>query len=172
MVSIILHTHAYTHTHIYIHEGHVEYDVSASHVYVYILIYAYVYIYAYEEHVVYDFTHTHTHTRAHAHTHTHTHTHTYTHKGHVVYDGFASLAMKIKDFTPHASYTKPGEGGLSRMNLYLRDIMQNFETVFLFVCIYTVLFGTVFLFHTNGSFLYISFNTYRRHSRMRKNTHE
>ena len=49
--------------------------------------------------------------------------------GHVVYDGFAALADKIKAFTPQASYTKPGEGGLSRLNLYLRDIMLHFEEV-------------------------------------------
>eukprot|EP00802_Teleaulax_amphioxeia_P010920 Tamp_10950.p1 GENE.Tamp_10950~~Tamp_10950.p1 ORF type:complete len:290 (+),score=51.82 Tamp_10950:877-1746(+) len=49
--------------------------------------------------------------------------------GHVVYDGFTALAKKMSDFTTHASYEKPGEGGLSRMNLYLRDIMTDFETV-------------------------------------------
>jgi len=49
--------------------------------------------------------------------------------GHVVYDGFSVLAAKISEFTPQANYSKPGEGGLSRMNLYLRDIMLHFETV-------------------------------------------
>ena len=47
----------------------------------------------------------------------------------MVYDGFTALAKKMSDFTTHASYEKPGEGGLSRMNLYLRDIMTDFETV-------------------------------------------
>ena len=48
---------------------------------------------------------------------------------HVVYDGFATLADKIKDFVPVAGYSKAGEGGMSRMQQYLRDIMVHFENV-------------------------------------------
>eukprot|EP00960_Hanusia_phi_P066351 766380-Hanusia_phi.AAC.2 len=49
--------------------------------------------------------------------------------GHVIYDGFSALAQKMKDFLPRTGYSKPGEGGLSRMQMYLRDLMTHFEGV-------------------------------------------
>ncbi|EKX51978.1 hypothetical protein GUITHDRAFT_161484 [Guillardia theta CCMP2712] len=49
--------------------------------------------------------------------------------GHVIYDGFSALAQKMKEFLPRTGYSKPGEGGLSRMQMYLRDLMTHFEGV-------------------------------------------
>ena len=48
---------------------------------------------------------------------------------HVVYDGFATLADKVQAFGAVAGYTKSGEGGMSRMHQFLRDLMSNFENV-------------------------------------------
>jgi len=50
-------------------------------------------------------------------------------KGHAVYDGFTELAVKMHEFIPKAGYSKPGEGGLSRMQQYLRDLITHFESV-------------------------------------------
>mmetsp|Transcript_1543 Transcript_1543/g.3516 ORF Transcript_1543/g.3516 Transcript_1543/m.3516 type:complete len:336 (+) Transcript_1543:161-1168(+) len=47
--------------------------------------------------------------------------------GHSVYDGFTALAEKMGEFVPNTGYSKPGEGGLSRMQLYLRDMINDFE---------------------------------------------
>eukprot|EP00287_Rhodomonas_sp_CCMP768_P011017 CAMPEP_0196743022 /NCGR_PEP_ID=MMETSP1091-20130531/50259_1 /TAXON_ID=302021 /ORGANISM="Rhodomonas sp., Strain CCMP768" /LENGTH=309 /DNA_ID=CAMNT_0042089249 /DNA_START=8 /DNA_END=934 /DNA_ORIENTATION=- len=47
--------------------------------------------------------------------------------GHCVYDGFTALAEKMREFVPKSGYSKPGEGGLSRMQLYLRDMINDFE---------------------------------------------
>lgn len=48
---------------------------------------------------------------------------------HVVYDGFSTLAAKMNEFGPVAGYAKPGEGGMSRLQQYLRDVMNHFENV-------------------------------------------
>jgi hypothetical protein len=48
---------------------------------------------------------------------------------HVVYDGFSALAAKMNEFGPIAGYSKPGEGGMSRLQMYLRDVMNYFENV-------------------------------------------
>ena len=48
---------------------------------------------------------------------------------HTVYDGFATLADKVNAFGAVAGYTKSGEGGMSRMHQYLRDLMSHFENV-------------------------------------------
>ena len=48
---------------------------------------------------------------------------------HVVYDGFSALAMKMDEFGLQAGYDKAGEGGMSRMQHFLRDLMSHFENV-------------------------------------------
>jgi hypothetical protein len=45
----------------------------------------------------------------------------------VVYDGFSSFSVLINEFGPEAGFAKGGEGGMSRMQLYLRLMMQQFE---------------------------------------------
>mmetsp|Transcript_5568 Transcript_5568/g.13327 ORF Transcript_5568/g.13327 Transcript_5568/m.13327 type:complete len:331 (-) Transcript_5568:132-1124(-) len=52
-----------------------------------------------------------------------------TEAGHVVYDGFTAISLKIRDLLAKTGYSKPGEGGLSRLQVYLRDMMANFEEV-------------------------------------------
>lgn len=47
--------------------------------------------------------------------------------GHVVYDGFTALALKTRELLPKTGYSKPGEGGLSRLQVYIRDMMSDFE---------------------------------------------
>jgi hypothetical protein len=41
-----------------------------------------------------------------------------------VYDGFAKLSVVMHEFIPKAGYSKPGEGGMGRMNQYLRDVVR------------------------------------------------
>ena len=41
-----------------------------------------------------------------------------------VYDGFAKLSVEMHEFIPKAGYSKPGEGGMGRMNQYLRDMVR------------------------------------------------
>ena len=48
---------------------------------------------------------------------------------HIVYDGFSTLAAKMNEFGPLAGYAKAGEGGMSRLQQYLRDVMNHFENV-------------------------------------------
>ncbi|KAJ1476930.1 hypothetical protein T484DRAFT_1823133 [Baffinella frigidus] len=59
-----------------------------------------------------------------------------TEAGHVVYDGFTAISLKIRDLlaktgdlSAKTGFSKPGEGGLSRLQVYLRDMMANFEEV-------------------------------------------
>lgn len=49
--------------------------------------------------------------------------------GNVVYDGFATFAAKMDEFGPKAGFTQGGQGGMSRMTVYLRTIMQEFERI-------------------------------------------
>ena len=41
-----------------------------------------------------------------------------------MYDGFAKLSVEMHEFIPKAGYSKPGEGGMGRMNQYLRDMVR------------------------------------------------
>jgi hypothetical protein len=45
----------------------------------------------------------------------------------VVYDGFSSFSVLMNEFGPEAGFSKGGEGGMSRMHLYFRLMMQQFE---------------------------------------------
>jgi hypothetical protein len=45
----------------------------------------------------------------------------------VVYDGFSSFSVLMNEFGPEAGFAKGGEGGMSRMQLYFRLMMQQFE---------------------------------------------
>eukprot|EP00960_Hanusia_phi_P047573 758470-Hanusia_phi.AAC.3 len=49
--------------------------------------------------------------------------------GNVVYDGFATLADKMKEFHIHAGYKYNGESGMGRMSVYFRDMISHFESV-------------------------------------------
>ena len=51
------------------------------------------------------------------------------HLADVVYDGFATLAVKVNDFTTTAGYARNGEGGMSRLQLYFRELVNQFELV-------------------------------------------
>eukprot|EP00292_Cryptomonas_paramecium_P013545 CAMPEP_0113670346 /NCGR_PEP_ID=MMETSP0038_2-20120614/5086_1 /TAXON_ID=2898 /ORGANISM="Cryptomonas paramecium" /LENGTH=217 /DNA_ID=CAMNT_0000586353 /DNA_START=182 /DNA_END=832 /DNA_ORIENTATION=- /assembly_acc=CAM_ASM_000170 len=46
---------------------------------------------------------------------------------HTVYDGFTTLAEKVNQLVPAAGYTKSGEGGMSRLQQYVRDLINHFE---------------------------------------------